>query len=256
MDTSDRTHDNIETRAFPVSLTYRAAADGVKAGLTGYGLRWSETATIESVFGSFRERFERGAFRESLKENSDVRLLIGHDQRRLPLARGKNGSLRVSEDAEGLRFEADLDDRDPESAALMFRVREGLVDGMSIGFTMGSKSKEEVIRGDRAKGELDTYVIKRVGGLHEISAVTFPAYESSDVSARRRGLTAPRAPEGDADAAAADGGDDVITPDDDAEPISDVDEATRKAVNALLERRYATIQTHYSARHAEKEGQR
>lgn len=244
MNTSDRTHDNLETRAFPVSLTYRAADDaaGVKAGLTGYGLRWSETATIESLFGSFRERFERGAFGEALKENSDVRLLIGHDQRRLPLARGKNGSLRVSEDAEGLRFEADLDDRDPESAALMFRVREGLVDGMSIGFTMGSNSVEEHIKGDRSKGELDTFVIKRVGGLHEISAVTFPAYESSDVSARRRGLIDPRD---------LTGGDDVSAPDDGAEPVDDADEATRKAVNALLAKRYATIVTHHSARHAE-----
>src|SRR4051794_20166105 len=56
--------------------------------------------------GGFYERVQRGAFQKILDTNPDVRFLINHGG--LPLARSTNGSLHLSEDAKGLRVQADL----------------------------------------------------------------------------------------------------------------------------------------------------
>ena len=71
------------------------------AVIGGYGLKWADVYDA----GRFTESFRQGAFLDSLDE---VRLKIGHDHRALPLARSP-GTMDVSEDGEGLAFEARLD---------------------------------------------------------------------------------------------------------------------------------------------------
>ena len=124
--------------------------------------------------GWFTESFRQGAFLDSLDE---VRLKVGHDHRALALARSP-GTMDVSEDDEGLAFEARLDLRSQRHFdALPIAIERGDVDGMSIGFW----PIEEVVT--RKEDEPAHYEVTRAE-LLEISAVDFPAYESSFVEAR------------------------------------------------------------------------
>lgn len=174
--------DRIHHRAFK-GLEVRQAAEGDSSGLTtirGFGLKWDETI----VYGNwFRERIERGAFEETLR-NNDVKLLIGHAYDSLPLASKDTGTMDVVETKEGLEFEARIDERDPEAASLATKIRAGLADSMSIGFVEG---ETKVVQGKKRPDggrDLDLRIIEKVENLREISVVTWPAYESSSVAAR------------------------------------------------------------------------
>lgn len=86
--------------------------------------------------GGFRERIAKNAFRRTLSNEPDVVLLVNHEG--LPLARTKNGSLALSEDAKGLRWQADMDGDDPDSRALARKVDRGLLDQCSFAFRCDS----------------------------------------------------------------------------------------------------------------------
>ena len=169
-----------ETRFFR-GLEIRAGGEDAKhmSTIKGYGLKWSETINYGDMF---RERFVKGAFAETLGKH-DVKLLIGHNYEALPLARMDTGTMRVHENEWGLVFEADVDERDPEAASLAAKVRSGLADGMSIGFSMRGGS-ERIEQGKGGK-DLDLHIIEKVGELMEISVVSFPAYSSSSVGMKR-----------------------------------------------------------------------
>jgi HK97 family phage prohead protease len=79
----------------------------------------------------FIERIAPGAFRKTLTETPDVRLLINHEG--LPLARTKNGTLRLKEDDAGLYMDADLPDTQA-ARDLYTLVERGDVDQMSFAF--------------------------------------------------------------------------------------------------------------------------
>ena len=97
--------------------------------IEGYGLRWDVVADI----GYFTESFRKGAFADTL---DDVRLKIGHDYRRLALARSPQ-TMTVTEDDVGLRFRATLAMDNPDAQALASAVARGDVDKSSVGFSMG-----------------------------------------------------------------------------------------------------------------------
>lgn len=171
--------NRMESRFFK-GLEIRAGGeDKHMSTIKGYGLKWSETINYGDMF---REKFMKGAFEETLRQN-DVKLLVGHNYEGLPLARMDTGTMRVHENEWGLVFEADVDERDPEAASLAAKVRSGLADGMSIGFTM----KGGAARIEKGKGgkDLDLHIIEKVGELMEISVVSFPAYSSSSVGMKR-----------------------------------------------------------------------
>lgn len=93
----------IERRTFTVrDVEARADDDGMR--LSGYAAVFNDS----SVPLPFKESIAPGAFRKTLSETPDVRLLINHEG--LPLARTKNGTLKLEEDERGLRFNADLAD--------------------------------------------------------------------------------------------------------------------------------------------------
>lgn len=159
------------------------SSDSDTTTVRGYGLKWGETIVVHNMF---RERFERGAFRRTIKED-DARLMVGHNYEGLPLARVSTKTMRLSEDDEGLVVEADLDTNMSDAADVVRKIRRGDVDGMSIGFSMEGGDQDVKFGEEKDDGsrELDLHIIKQVGKLYEVSLVTFPAYESSDVSVRQ-----------------------------------------------------------------------
>src|SRR5262245_11080320 len=86
--------------------------------------------------GGFRERIAPGAFDAVLAGESDVRCLLNHDPN-IVLGRSKSGTLRLTSEERGLRFEVDL----PESRAdLAESLRRGDLDGASFRFECGRDS--------------------------------------------------------------------------------------------------------------------
>jgi len=142
--------------------------------LSGYAVKWEKKSHVLGYWRKFREQFKKGAFAESLGKD-DQRFLWSHDTGKV-LGRTKNKTLRLSEDEIGLRFELDL----PKTTLgndTYESIKRGDVDGVSFGFQMISHEIEEPD---------DDLVLRTVtkAKLLEVSAVAFPAYPDSEVSAR------------------------------------------------------------------------
>lgn len=142
---------------------------------------------ISGYFAVFNSEYEMwpGAV-ESIADTAfdgaladDIRCLINHETR-LVLGRNKAGTLTLKVDARGLWGEVRINPNDQDAVNLYERVKRGDVDQCSFGFDILDEEFED--RGDTVK-----WTIKKVK-LYEVSVVTFPAYEETSVSARKRQL--------------------------------------------------------------------
>lgn len=114
----------------------------------------------------------------------DVRFLVNHNTDMIPLARSRNNNenstMQMSvEDGVGMHIRVNLDtENNAEAKALYSAVERGDISGMSFMF---------VVDGD-SWGDIDTEHPKRtitsIRKVMEVSAVTFPAYEQTSISAR------------------------------------------------------------------------
>jgi HK97 family phage prohead protease len=96
----------------------------------GYAVRWNSLSEI--IWDEFREQFAPGAFKDSLASGSDVRALYEHNYTQL-LGRTKSGTLVLSEDDTGLRFELTPPNTQLGNDVLEL-VERGDISGMSFGF--------------------------------------------------------------------------------------------------------------------------
>ncbi|TCJ01583.1 HK97 family phage prohead protease [Cytobacillus praedii] len=142
--------------------------------LYGYAVKWEKKSHVMGYWRKFREQFRKGAFEDSLSKD-DQRFLWSHDTSKV-LGRTKNQTLRLYEDNVGLRFELDLPDTTLGDDTYK-SIKRGDVDGVSFGFQM---INEEIEEPD------DDLMLRTVtkAKLLEVSAVAFPAYPDSEVSAR------------------------------------------------------------------------
>lgn len=152
------------------------AADGKKALiLSGRPVVYDTPTLINDMGGSYIEIVESGALDGA--DLRDVRLLVGHDASKIPLARTpKTMSLKL--DDNGLTFEATLPDTEAGREAYK-AVERGDLRGMSYAFTIPEG-------GDSYDPETNTRTIKRIAKVYECSLTAFPAYESTYVSAESR----------------------------------------------------------------------
>ena len=157
-----------ERRTFTVKDIETRAEDGTLR-MAGYAAVFNEP----SLPLPFIEKIAPGAFRKTLTETPDVRLLINHEG--LPLARTKNGTMRLYEDQKGLYFEAELADSQ-EAKDLHTLVARGDVDQMSFAFRVIRQKWND----DRTERML-TEVSLADG---DVSIVTYPAYPATSVEAR------------------------------------------------------------------------
>jgi HK97 family phage prohead protease len=167
-DSRSKMAKKIERRTYTVrDVEARADGDGMR--LAGYAAVFNDS----SVPLPFKESIAPGAFRKTLSETPDVRLLINHEG--LPLARTKNDTLKLEEDERGLRFEADLADTQ-EGRDIYELVKRGDVDQMSFAFRVIRQKWND----DRSRRVL-TEVSLADG---DVSVVTYPAYPTTTVEAR------------------------------------------------------------------------
>lgn len=158
-----------ERRTFTVrNIEARQAEDGTMR-MAGYAAVFNEA----SLPLPFIEKIAPGAFTKTLQETPDVRLLANHEG--LPMARTKNGTMRLYEDETGLYFEAELANTQ-EARDLYTLVERGDVDQMSFAF--------RVIRQNWSKDRTERTLTEVSLADGDVSIVTYPAYPATSVEAR------------------------------------------------------------------------
>lgn len=135
-----------------------------------FALYEQETELFEGTF----EIISKGAFDNTL--NNDVRALWNHNSQ-LILGRTKNGTLQLQTDEKGLFGRIRLPNTQ-YADDVYHLVKRGDLDQCSFGFNILDEELEELANGYRWR-------IKEID-LHEISVVTFPAYENTSVQARAK----------------------------------------------------------------------
>jgi HK97 family phage prohead protease len=130
--------------------------------------------SLSTDLGGFREKIERGAFAESLKNKDEVHALFNHDDDKV-LGRLGSGTLRLWEDDHGLRMELDPPNTTVGNDVVELLRRGDLV-SMSFGFY-------DVTDSWAMLDGTDVRTIKSAR-LFDVSIVTNPAYKESSVGVR------------------------------------------------------------------------
>ena len=128
----------------------------------------------------FREVVDHDALREA--DVSDVIMQYDHEGR--VYARTSNGTLTIEPDAHGLAVEADLGGTDL-GRGLFQEIKGGYTTKMSWAFTVadgGDEWKSEEAPDGRS---LETRTIKRIRKVYDVSAVSLPANDATEISARK-----------------------------------------------------------------------
>lgn len=137
----------------------------------GYASKFNEYTLFSFDGVDYNERIEPNAFDEA--DMSDVIFLYNHEG--MVYARKKNGTLTVEVDEVGLLTDADLSSTE-QSRQMYDAIRTGLVDQMSFAFTVDEDEYEET-------DKTFTRIIKRIGKVYDVSAVSIPANPDTDISA-------------------------------------------------------------------------
>lgn len=145
--------------------------------LTGRPIVYDATTDL----GWYDERIAKGALDDA--DLRDIRFLINHNTDMIPLARSRNNNanstMQLSVDDEGMLIRVDLDtENNTEARNLYSAVERGDLDGMSFMFVVGSDEWDDI------DSEHPTRTITKLSKVFEVSAVTFPAYEQTSISAR------------------------------------------------------------------------
>lgn len=134
--------------------------------------------------GYFDEIIESGALNGT--NLNDVRFLVNHNRSMIPLARSRrnngNSTMKLSVDMQGMNIDfIRLDtENNVEARALYSAVERGDITGMSFMFSIDDEEWENL------ESDHPTRHIKKIGSVVEISAVTFPAYEATEIYARNK----------------------------------------------------------------------
>ncbi len=136
----------------------------------GYAARFEPYVLYELDDGPIYERFERGCFDGC--DMSDIIFQLNHQG--TVMARQSNGSLVVEVDEAGLFTAADLG-RTEAARNLYEEISTGMITKMSWGFILGDYYYDTASR---------TIVHKTVKKIFDVSAVSIPANNNTEINAR------------------------------------------------------------------------
>jgi HK97 family phage prohead protease len=175
LEKTNKEKKQLESRSYMCEV--RALDDSEDSVITGRPIVYESMTDL----GYFDEIIDRGALDGA--DLTDVRFLVNHDISNIPLARSRrnngNSTMQLSTDYEGMTISASLDtENNSEARALYSAVKRGDVTGMSFMFSIDEESWENL------ESEHPTRHIIKIGSVVEVSAVTFPAYDSTSINAR------------------------------------------------------------------------
>ena len=171
--------NTLERRAFTFDVRAIESENGEKI-ITGRPIVYEAKTDL----GYFDEVIARGALDGA--DLRDVRFLVNHNTSMIPLARSRrnngNSTMKLSTDFDGMSMDfVKLDvENNSDARALYSAVQRGDITGMSFCFSIDAQEWLDL------ESDHPTRRITKIGKVVEISAVTFPAYDSTEISARSK----------------------------------------------------------------------
>ena len=120
------------------------------------------------------EQVDRNAFKDA--DLSDVIFQYDHEGR--VFARLSNGTMELTEDDHGLKVWADLGGTEI-GRGLYEEIKGGYTNKMSFGFTVADDDMKSIEGGNYLR------TIRKVGKLFDVSAVSYPQNNFTEISARK-----------------------------------------------------------------------
>lgn len=164
-----------EKRALACEVRAELDDEGRPVRIVGHGAVFGKRS--EMIMGMFKEEIAPGAFDDVL--NDDVRALFNHDPN-FVLGRTTSGTLELSIDAEGLRYDIDPPDTQTVRDQVLAPLTRGDITGSSFAFRVAPD-------GDEWREEEDGLIVRtitRFSRLLDVSPVTYPAYPDAGAAAR------------------------------------------------------------------------
>lgn len=167
----------LEQRAY----SFEVRAEETEGGhiITGRPIVYNSRTDL----GWFDEIIDSGALNNT--DLTDVRFLVNHDISKIPLARSRrnngNSTMQLSVDEMGMGIRVTLDtENNSEARALYSAVQRGDISGMSFMFGVRGETW------DNLDSDHPIRHITDISTVVEVSAVTFPAYDSTEINARSK----------------------------------------------------------------------
>ena len=173
----------MEQRSYSFEIRTEKKDDAPVGIVTGRPIVYESKTDL----GEFDEVIARGALDgANLK---DVRFLVNHDVSKIPLARSRNNNenstMQLMPDDEGLAIRVNLDvENNSEARNLYSAIERGDISGMSFMFAVGEEEW------DGLDGDHPVRTVKKISDVLEVSAVTFPAYEETEIGVRNNAKAA------------------------------------------------------------------
>lgn len=168
---------DIEKRTLPEQqCELRSSVDGETKTTTifGYGAVFNTRSAV--LGGIFVEEIMPGAFDGVIGD--DVRALFNHDPN-FVLGRTRSGTLTLALDARGLSYTASPPDTQTVRDMVLAPMARGDITGSSFRFRVAKDGDEW-----REEGPLIVRTIHKFAALVDVSPVTYPAYDESNVAQR------------------------------------------------------------------------
>ena len=167
----------LEKRSYSFDVLASETGDGEKI-ITGRPIVYNSRTNL----GEFDEIIDAGALDNA--DLTDIRFLVNHDTSMIPLARSRrnngNSTMKLTPDADGLNLDfVKLDtENNSDARSLYSAVSRGDVTGMSFMFFVDGE------RWENLESDHPTRHITAISRVLEVSAVTWPAYDSTEIYAR------------------------------------------------------------------------
>lgn len=177
----------LERRYYAFEVRAEAGEKTGDAVITGRPIVYGSKTDIG---GMFAEIIEPGALDGA--DLTDVRFLVNHNTDMIPLARSRrnneNSTMQLTPDGDGMEMRANVDVENNSTAReLNSAVKRGDISGMSFMFSVAEDRWEDV------DTDYPTRHVIKIASVIEVSAVTFPAYEDTEINARGGALESARA---------------------------------------------------------------
>lgn len=134
----------------------------------------TETVLYEFDGIQYKEIIEVGAFDDA--DMTDVVLNVNHGEGNYAVARTRNGTLSFDVKDDGVYINAKLNKNNQRCMQFYQDVSDRLLDRMSFAFTIAEEDFDE---------KENTFHVRKIAKVFDVSAVEFPAYENTSISATR-----------------------------------------------------------------------
>lgn len=166
-----------EKRFFTFEIRAEETDNG-KVIITGEPIVFEQKTDI---CGCFSETIRSGALLET--DLTDVPLLVNHNFNMIPVARSRrnngNSTMTLTSEKNRFTFKAEIDiENNLTARELRSAINRGDISGMSFCFDIEEEKWSD------ENSDYPHRDILKIGKVYEISAVTFPAYEGTSISAR------------------------------------------------------------------------